>query len=82
MTIYKQARLERWKLDGSRQHACFWLPTKGTNGRALAVGRTVTLVDDPDQNPWNIVGLSTITRTQHYFDRKRAEGKRRQATTV
>ncbi len=76
MRQFIQCRLRRSHLAGlGHSEMVAYLPTHGTNGRAVTTGRSVTITGDRDACPWLIVAASDQRVDQGFMTRKRDEGR-------
>ena len=76
MKKFIQCRLRRSHQVGQGySEMVTYLPTHGTNGGAVAVGRSVNLCDDPDQRPWQVFAASDHVVDASFIARKRDEGR-------
>ena len=71
MAQFIQCRLRRRHITGpGYSEMVTYLPTRGTNGRAVAAGLHVSLTDDPDQRPWCVLAASSDVVDERFIQRK------------
>lgn len=75
-TYYVQCRLRRQRQDGhGHSELVTHLPTHGTNGTAVEVGRLVQITADRDQRLWSVLSVSESVVDAAFIQRKRDESR-------
>lgn len=74
MRQFVQCRLRRRHTSGAGySELVTYLPTHGTNGRAVAPGCSVTLNEDSDRRPWMVFSACDRIVDARFIQRKRDE---------